>query len=424
MMKSTMFRLSLLLLGFFLLNNCDSIAQSKIEELKAEEWKEDLNFLSQKINNQFAFFTPQNKKQFNDKVVQLEKNIDQLSADQIVIEMNKMVAALKDGHTELNLLQSAIAFHRLPLLMYYFGNDLHIVLSSPEYKHLLGKKLVKIGQHSVQSVYEKMIPYLAHENEIEFLLEAPNYMTGAELLASLGIIENINVVNLTLEDESGKTEEFQVNTQTLADFSQNDWQSVRGDKEAPLYSQQGSKYYWFTYLEESKTMFFKCNRFGNQDGQPSLKKTVSKLFQEVDKKQPEKLIIDLRRNRGGNYKLGRIIISEIKKRPGLNQKGRLFVLTDRYTFSAAAVTAGFLKRDTQTLVAGEPNRSRPNGADNYEPYKLPNSKIRFGVTNRTKDHYPELGDAPYLPLDIPVDLTFEDYKNGQDPVLIAIMNYE
>ena len=37
---------------------------------------------------------------------------------------------------------------------------------------------------------------------------------------------------------------------------------------------------------------------------------------------------------------------------------------------------------------------------------------------------PELGDAPFLPVDLPVEPRFEDYRDGRDPVLAAILAYD
>lgn len=397
--------------------------QNNTKKLSADQWSEDLRFLNQKINKEFAGFTPQSQKAFKEAVDQLEQNIPSLSSTAIIMEMNKMVAMLKDGHTELNLLQSAIGFRRMPLVFYYFGQDLHVIFASPEYKALLGKKVKKVNGHTLKKVHDMILPFLAHDNEVEFLLEVPNYMTATDLLAYLQLTDTPDHIKLTVEDAEGSVEEVTIASVNRSAYAEMDWVSARENNKRPLYLTRNTDYYWYTYLEEEHSLYFKCNRMNNQKGKPSLPKIIDELFETLDDKRPEKLIIDLRLNRGGNYKKGLALIKEIKSRPYINQKGKVFVLIDRYTFSAASAITGFLKRETKAIVAGEPGRSRPNGADNYEPYTLPNSKINFGVTNRMKDLYPELGDAPFIPVDLPASTPLENYLKGEDLVLKEVLNY-
>ncbi|MDX1940617.1 MAG: hypothetical protein SFU99_08695, partial [Saprospiraceae bacterium] len=110
-----------------------------------------------------------------------------------------------------------------------------------------------------------------------------------------------------------------------------------------------------------------------------------------------------------------------QERPWLNQKGKLFVINGPRTFSAAAVTTIFLKRDANAIVVGEPSRSKPNGADNMENEVLPNSKLSFSYTDTIRNHWAELGDAPYIPVDVLLENTIEDFLQGKDRVLEYII---
>jgi len=57
----------------------------------------------------------------------------------------------------------------------------------------------------------------------------------------------------------------------------------------------------------------------NQDEKSSLKKMIQGVFEEVDKTHSEKIVIDVRLCRGGNYNNAIPIIEEIKDRPVLKQ---------------------------------------------------------------------------------------------------------
>ena len=209
-------------------------------------------------------------------------------------------------------------------------------------------------------------------------------------------------------------------------YSQSKWLTAREvfGNQTPLYLENLTKFYWAKYLSASKTYYFNYLKVANQKGEKSIKQFVKAMFKEIDLVKPEKLVIDLRLNRGGNYHLSAPLVKAIKARPWLNVTGKVYVVTRRTTFSAATVTAIQLKQQTTALLVGEPSRGKPNGADNYEVFFLPHSNIKVGYTNRLKDHMPEIGDSPTLPVDIAVENTIEDIKQGEDRILKRIIQYQ
>jgi hypothetical protein len=69
----------------------------------------------------------------------------------------------------------------------------------------------------------------------------------------------------------------------------------------------------------------------------------------------------MRQNGGGDFFVGRKdLIKPLKERPAINQKGKLFVLIGRQTFSAARVNAIDFRKDTNAILVGEPIGERPN----------------------------------------------------------------
>ena len=95
----------------------------------------------------------------------------------------------------------------------------------------------------------------------------------------------------------------------------------------------------------------------------------------------------------------------------------------RTTFSAATIAAIDLKQETAALVVGEPSRGKPNGYSDEKHLRLPNSGLEVYYSPLYRAAMPEIGDAPFLPVDIPVSGTFEDYQSGRDPVLEAVLSW-
>lgn len=97
------------------------------------------------------------------------------------------------------------------------------------------------------------------------------------------------------------------------------------------------------------------------------------------------------------------------------------MLTSRTTFSAGTIAAIDFKRKTAALIAGEPSRGKPNGYSDEKHLRLPNSAIEVNYSPLYREAMPELGDAPFLPVDIEVHNTFEEYRSGRDRVLETVL---
>ena len=99
------------------------------------------------------------------------------------------------------------------------------------------------------------------------------------------------------------------------------------------------------------------------------------------------------------------------------------MIIGRRTFSAASYFATALEYRTKAIFAGEPTGGSPNHSGDAEPVTLPNSAMMLRVSrifwqNSTADD-DRLWHAP----DLPVPVTYEDYRSGRDPVLEAVLDH-
>ena len=128
----------------------------------------------------------------------------------------------------------------------------------------------------------------------------------------------------------------------------------------------------------------------------------------------------MRHNNGGNFHKSEPLIEEIINTPAINQKGKLFVILGRQSYSASIATAILLKNKTQTIFVGESPRGSPNFLEDVEHFRLPNSKLEvdYSVNNSELPKFPT--DLIYFPLDISVTPNLDDYLTGEDTFLKAI----
>ncbi len=402
--------------------------QSPIDTMSAQHWVNDLDYLNKRIQEEFVSFDTTVKQRFNDGIQVLKNELQlesgPIDSNNISFRIMQLMAGLKDGHTELQVFGSDLKFKRLPLILYYFEEGLYLLGAHEEFKEHIGKKVRSIGGISTSQFLPRLQNLIAHDNEYELLHSLPSYLILPRAMKFMGLTNSIDRVQYEFESDDGKTELVNIRALTIDDYVNGNWIRYRTmhKVELPLSSSEDPRWYWYKYLEEDSTMYFYYGVVNNQKGQTTLRRAVRAMFKEMDEKKPKKFIIDLRRNRGGNYNYSRHLLQGIKERDWLNQKGKIYAISGRTTFSAAMVTSIWLKRDTNTILVGEPSRGHPNKTSNVEHFKLPNSRLRIEYTTRIKRHWAELGLADHVPLDVELPVKFADYKNGNDNVLQYIRN--
>lgn len=407
-----------IILTILLALSCFYINAQSID-LTTEQWQEDFAFLKKKLDITFSVM-PAQRENVEQAFAALQQKLSEMNDAAIIAEMGRIVTLVGDGHTELNLTQWTTGFHKIPMIFNFFGKDLHILATSPDYQSTLSKKVIRFDGMPTAEVYEKLQPFMSHDNDQEFKYAAPGYFTLTALLHHIGGSKYPDRVTLELED--GSTVE--VKALSAEESRKINWIRARdlNAPQQPLYAQNPTEYYWYKFLEDSKTLYFKFNLVANQKDKPTVEEFVKNMFNEIDRLKPNKLVIDFRHNTGGNYYLSRPLVEAIQERPWLNQKGKLFVINGPRTFSAAAVATIFLKRDANATVVGEPSRSSPGRrSDNNEYANLPNSNLSLSYSTRVRVHWAELGDAPYIPVDVLLENTIEDFLQGKDRILEYII---
>jgi len=397
-----------------------------LDHMTPELWEEDIDYINKRIQREFASFDPTIKSKFGDKALALKRELSTIGNSFTAIKIGQLLASLGDGHTEMSILQEVANFGRLPLAMYFFEEGLYILATDKRHEDYIGRKVLKIGNKTVLELFELLKTVMTYDNQYEILHAGPTFLLSPEILAFLHAIGDEEHIELTLENEESVAPEFlKLQPITLNEYKNTQWVTIYdvNNMVEPLRRKNRGQDYWFEYLHQERTMYFNFSKNNNQKKRPSIKETVSQMFKSIDQVNAEKLIIDLRANRGGNYKKSRPLINAIKKHPQINQKNKLYVITGRTTFSAAMVTSIFLKRETNATLIGEPSRGHPNKTDNVEYMTLPHSKLSIEYTTKVKRHWVELGDLDHVPVDVEIKPQFRDYEQGIDAELKFVLEH-
>ena len=96
-------------------------------------------------------------------------------------------------------------------------------------------------------------------------------------------------------------------------------------------------------------------------------------FEAVEQPAIEALVLDLRHNGGGDTFTNVPLLEGIIRCNKLQNRGSLFLIIGRRTFSAAQNTTSDLERRTQAILVGEPTGSNPNFIGESIAIPLPHS---------------------------------------------------
>jgi len=151
------------------------------------------------------------------------------------------------------------------------------------------------------------------------------------------------------------------------------------------------------------------------DGKP-FELLTREVFAQLARAETRRLIIDLRRNGGGNNYFGEALRKGVG-RSRCNQPGSLYVLVGPQTFSAAQNLANRLERETFAIFVGEPTGGAPNHYGDAQVQAGPATGITAMVSSLPWfDSYPQ-DHRPWILPDLPVPDTSDDWRSGRDRAL-------
>ena len=396
-----------------------------LDNMSVQKWQVDLDFICKKVEMLFVTEQPHLKATFLEKAADLRAKIPQWTDQRTIIELAKLMAGLQDAHSSINILFDGISiFDKVPLAFYAFEEEWYVIAAHPDFKELVGGKVVRIGQKNMKEVKLKIESLLSADNELEYWANGGLYLQMPAALFELGLIKQAEMLTLELSMMDGSRTSWAVPAIPARQINEGPpWISARSAAlRSPFNSGKKHEHYFYEYLEKEGLFYCYYGRAQDQEGRPALKKFFRQMFKIIDEVQPQKLLIDLRNNSGGDYNKSWPLIKEIEKRKGLNQQGKIFVATSRHTYSAAVVTAIFLKQQTAAILLGEPGRSNPMQTDDASFFDLPNSGLRLGLTVKLRHPMPELGGKAYLAVDIPLEIRFAGFVSGKDPIWEYLKN--
>lgn len=387
---------------------------------------EDLDVLAREMPAAHAnLFHTLGRQQFDDAIADIRRRLPRLARHQVIVEGMRLAAAIGDGHTSVSPWRDPVGFHTLPVSLYRFADGYYVRAATREQATLLGTRVTHVGGVPIDSAEKLIAPLIGRDNDMGVLMYAPILMVMPEVLHAVGLSGDPQRAELTVEvagrprtatlgsagpfpDLSGRADKWW--------SAREGWVDLRDGAAEPLWLSRLTETYWFSYVPEGELLYCQLNEI--QERGESLDAFFARALAAADSLNARRFVLDLRHNGGGNGDLNRAIVRALL-RSRFDERGRLFVITSRCTFSAAQMLICDLERWTFPIFVGEPSASRSNHYGDSALLVLPNQQITVRVSTLWWQWDPR-DTRPWIAVNRAAPLTVDAYRTGRDPALEAI----
>jgi len=394
----------------------------------SQQWDWDLDFLTRRMEQMhWRLYANISKEDFRTAIQKLKADAPQPSKERTRARLSALIARVGDGHTAVAAFaEGEQSIRRLPIHMYSFTDGVFIIGTSESRQEWLGAKVVKVGPLSIAEALNKARAYCAVDNDMGYLDGAPACLTNPAIVQEVGASEG-DAAEFTLQFPDGGERTVRISPEPLPRSVRHGGPLFRpgfvyanAKSPPPLYQRDLTKPLTLEPLEEAKAIYFGFHAIAENQGQ-KFADFVAAMTKQIEDKQAEYLILDMRLNGGGNTGLVMPLIHALIRNDRVNKPGHLFVIVGRRTFSAAQNTVNMLEQNTHATFVGEPTGSRPNFVGESTYIVLPYSRLRVYCSSRYWQYGDSTDNRTWVQPQIACELTSKDFTENRDPCMEAIL---
>lgn len=380
-------------------------------------WKEDLEVYKTSLEQKHIdLYHSVSKEEFVSQWNEIYNTIDSLNDFEIILKLMRLTRRINDGHTAVSL--KNIATHRFPFEIEFIEGEWYVVKTLNKNKQILKTTLESINVISVDSIAQKVSEIAQFvENEYSLKQRTGSYLTISEVLFHLNLIDATNKATFSFRNQNNE-----LITLELAAITTEIWEGT-GISEIHLTVPEIEKPnnvnpdLWFTSISGKKALYI---NFENYPTFEDMQMFGEQLVSYIQENQIKKVIIDMRKNGGGDLYVGTVLAYALNLADSIDWKNGVFVLTSHKTFSAATSNAALFRQLLNAKIVGQPTGSNPNGYQDMDSFTLPNSKLVISYSKRLF----RLSDQENTALkpDIIINQKHSDVFNNVDTVLTELIN--
>lgn len=364
-------------------------------------------------------FANQGREAFERELEHARSRAAETDGPEHFLDLMRVVATVGDSHTRFRSF-APIEDLQLPVVLGFWQDRCWIAAVQSDASELFAHEVLAVEGRDVAELVRALAPFVPHENEIVLRRGVAKLASLSRALHAAGVADHLGATRWRLRDLSGVEREVALAPRTADQIG--DWLALAPEGwSEPLYRSRPGVDWWWTALDERRTLYLKYAACRDGDT-PSFAELTDGLAAELDARldrgQTPRLVIDLRLNGGGDSRVLRPVLDAL----GARREVDVVALIGPDTFSSGMLNAWQLRRRLGVELVGEPTAQRPNCFGEIRGFELPNSGLALDCS--TKRFHLDPADPPSLVPDRVVLTTFEDVYHGRDPVLAAVLAEE
>ena len=353
---------------------------------------------------------------------QVAKQTPGKSRFQVSIRLQQVLATMGDAQTQINYHFLVEKSHILPIEYYWFEDGIYLLETDKEYEALLGKKLTAVNSVPIEVVIDSLATLLVIDNNSVVKNQIPRMLTWFQLLEYFGFADG-KELSITVE---GSTGELSRTIHLPVDLGE---MIAVHPSSLPLGWQDQKAFFRELYFEDEHIYYIQYNRCWSREAEedygsgasalfmPSFKEFEKQVYPVLKKKEIDKLVFDIRFNKGGHASQGTKFISKICKTLPKDH-GDIFVLVGRVTSASAIINTVDFMKSANVVLVGEETSGKPNYFGEVNRFVLPESRLIVSYPTKYFSLLDE--DLPTLVPDLVTPFGFEQYMKGIDPAMEAV----
>ena len=337
-----------------------------------------------------------------------------------VVSAYRLLSWFGDGHTTVwaSALDQGPFGLELPIGAAPFHDGFYVAQAEAHHRDLLGSRITTVGSAEIGEVIRRFAAIWPADNkawvhhDIDLLLANPGILHG------LGVVSGADTspIRLALVTPDGQQTERDIQPHSPMKSARSSVHRTRSDREK--WAVEAGTGNYVRRLPANNALYVSLDDLGVKV--PTFVAYLRNVFAAMAEPRWDRLILDLRRNSGGNNFLGEPLRKQLG-RSRFNRPGGLYVLIGPTTFSAAQNLVNRLERETYAIFAGEPTGGSPRHFGDSKRFESGAGGLPAAVSTLPWfDSYPQDKRNWVMP-DILIPRTFADWSSGRDPVLDAAL---
>jgi hypothetical protein len=390
---------------------------------RAEGWRIDLKYMHERMEaTHWDLYGNISREDWRRGVDAIRDNVESMSDDDIIFSLMQLFAKIGDGHTGVVPPMGEDGWRALPVNFYLFKDGLFVESADGRYADAVGQRVVRIGSVDAEEAYDRCATVTPRDNPQQIKWLGPLYMTVMQVLTGLDIADQTGHVDVVVADGDGNesTVRFESVPFTRDVFGRRFENKVTMRDHAPepkplwaKYRDQHHIHYAFEYLPDDDLVYFWFDSVRDADEGESLEAFSKRLFDFIEEEQAGALVIDVHLNNGGNNFLIKPIIDGIIRSDRIGEKGTLYVIIGRETFSACQNFVNRLEREATPWFVGEPTASRPNFVGEDNKIELPYSGLVVRGSSRYWQDSISDDERIWIAPHLVAEMTSNDYSSNR-----------